>query len=64
LAGLETWVRLADHVDAPLAANDLAVRMAVFERFDGGYNFHNANFKEWRKKGLAHCTVNTKPNKF
>ena len=34
LAGFEARVRLADYVDATLTANDLAVGVTVFERFD------------------------------
>lgn len=62
LAGLEARIRLTDDVDPPFAANDLAVRMTIFEGFDGGYNFHSGKFRELSKKGLGHCTVNTKPN--
>lgn len=64
LAGLEARIRLADNIDPSFAANDLAVRVTIFKRFDGGYNFHSGKFKELSKKGLGHCTVNTKPNLF
>lgn len=40
LAGFEARVRLVDDIDAPLAPNDLAVRMALFERFQGRADFH------------------------
>jgi hypothetical protein len=34
LAGFEARVRLADYVDTTLSANDLAVGVTVFERFE------------------------------
>jgi hypothetical protein len=34
LTGFEARVRLADYVDATLTANDLAVGVTIFERFD------------------------------
>jgi len=34
LTRFKAWVRLADYVNTPLAANYLAVRVTVFERFE------------------------------
>ena len=34
LTGFEARVRLANYVDATLSANDLAVGVTIFERFD------------------------------
>jgi hypothetical protein len=34
LTGFEARVRLADYVNTALSANDLAVGVTVFERFD------------------------------
>jgi hypothetical protein len=52
LASLEARVCLADYVDAAFAANDLTIRMTIFQRFDGGYNFHNKFGKTVEKGGL------------
>ena len=40
LADLETWIALADHVDAAASLDDLAIGMAVFQRADAADNFH------------------------
>jgi hypothetical protein len=42
LAGLETRVGLADHIHPAAAANHLAIRMAVFQGFEGRYDFHGS----------------------
>jgi hypothetical protein len=51
LTRFEARVRLADYVDTSFAANYLAVRVTVFERFERRYNFHNEKRENGRKKG-------------
>jgi len=41
LARLEARVGFVNDVDAALAAHDLAIRVAGFERLDGGGDFHS-----------------------
>jgi len=52
-------VRLVDHVDAALAADDLAIGMALLERLEGGGDFHG---REGRfNNGRSANKVNLRP---
>tara|TARA_B100001123_G_C15341848_1_gene1035313 strand:- start:1677 stop:1961 length:285 start_codon:yes stop_codon:yes gene_type:complete len=52
LPRLETRIRFANDVHTALAANNLTVRVPIFERFDGRYYFHTQSGKREEKIGV------------
>jgi len=41
LSRFETGVCFVDDIDAPFATHHLTIWVAIFERFNGRYDFHN-----------------------